>query len=820
MFRLLPVLWVPLTTGGGGGLSRSLSLLGGCVATAVLAALLVVASPSLVGAASITVGGSCSLADAITAANTDAASGGCAAGSGADVITLAGDVTLAADLPAIISDVTINGGGHSIDGAGARRVFRITVPRVTVRFNNLRLANGRITGAGGAIQLQVPTSGPGGTMVALNGVIVESNYASTGGGGLDCGREANAPTDNNADTLERIEVSIDNSVFKNNEGHRGAGAVRIVWGCTVTVNRSAFYGNSVTLAGWTGGAFEMLGRSRNGVRHEAALNITNSTIFGNRAPAGGALQIGAASTVRLKHVTITDNTSTNTSNSGSAIYLTSNHTDSRELRLHVENSIIYGNNGRYDCRQARALKTNSGNMIGTGNCGAGTNPVSGDPKLTAEPSSGAIPFYGLRPGSPAIDAVACLSGVNVDQIGEPRPHPSSASSATPCDVGAIEVKPAPSIVLLRADGPLVEGGGPVTITATFDNPTRDDGGLHLNLGGTATFGGSQKETNALNAGALALLRRVAPNHRLLNLPPPAGSDYWTPQQGISKHTSSSSVQGVGEIAVPAGSRTASFEITVLPDAVTDPNETITIDAMLRGPDDPPNCVQGEGGTVCTVWAGRFYGEPAETLTLTIADRPATAGEQQNSPPPQNQQPQPQPQIPQPANPQPQLADPQPQSADPQPEPNPSPQPQLADPQPQSADPGPQPQPDPQPQQGVPEPQPVPQAQQGVPDPQPQQQVQEVELPHAVTDLVLTATAKTVTASWQAPTTSAVVDKYIVQLKAPRGEKGKNRRVDGTKTTTTFRNLTPGVTYKIKVRALNDAGKSQRVTATVTTPQTQ
>ena len=278
---------------------------------------------------------------------------------------------------------------------------------------------------------------------------------------------------------------------------------------------------------------------------------------------------------------------------------------------------------------------------------------------------------GLRPGSPAIDAVACLRGVDVDQNGEARPNPGSASLATPCDVGAIEFS-RPSMVSLTASGPLVEGGAPVTVTARFDSPTKTDGGLHLNLGGTAT-----------------------------------------------------------------------------------------------------------------------------------------AGEQHNSPPTQNQQPQPQPQpqIPSPAEPQPQTGQPQPESGEPEPAPNPVPQPE-----PEPVEPQPEPEPQPQLQE---------QPQQTDPESQPQQQqTQEVASPAVVTGLVLTATANSVTASWQAATTGAVVDKYIVQLKAPRGEKGKNRRVDGTKTTTTFRNLTPGVTYKIKVRALNDAGKSQRVTATVTTPPTQ
>ena len=58
----------------------------------------------------------CSLAGMITAANTDRASGECPAGSGADTITLAGDIVLSQALPAITSDITIDGAGYSISG--------------------------------------------------------------------------------------------------------------------------------------------------------------------------------------------------------------------------------------------------------------------------------------------------------------------------------------------------------------------------------------------------------------------------------------------------------------------------------------------------------------------------------------------------------------------------------------------------------------------------------------------------------------------------------------------------------------------------------
>jgi hypothetical protein len=89
----------------------------------LLAALLLTVSAGQ--AADITVDEStCTLANAITAANTDAVTGGCPAGAGADIIILAANVTLTAPLPSKItgpltqieSTITIEGGGHTIDG--------------------------------------------------------------------------------------------------------------------------------------------------------------------------------------------------------------------------------------------------------------------------------------------------------------------------------------------------------------------------------------------------------------------------------------------------------------------------------------------------------------------------------------------------------------------------------------------------------------------------------------------------------------------------------------------------------------------------------
>lgn len=76
-------------------------------------------------------------------------------------------------------------------------------------------------------------------------------------------------------------------------------------------------------------------------------------------------------------------------------------------------------------------------------------------------------------------------------------------------------------------------------------------------------------------------------------------------------------------------------------------------------------------------------------------------------------------------------------------------------------------------------------------------------------LQILVNAKKVVVSWQAPDTGGAPDGYIVHLKRVGG-KGKTHRPPAGKLTTTFRNLQPGATYRVWVRAQNDAGKGERV----------
>ena len=102
-----------------------------------------------------------------------------------------------------------------------------------------------------------------------------------------------------------------------------------------------------------------------------------------------------------------------------------------------------------------------------------------------------------------------------------------------------------------------------------------------------------------------------------------------------------------------------------------------------------------------------------------------------------------------------------------------------------------------------------------------QQQQAVELPGPVVGLELTASGEnSVTVRWSAPETGGAPDGYIVHLRPENGEKGsgKTKRPKATKTQVKFNKLQPGQTYQVWARAENEAGKGQRVHATITLPE--
>ena len=93
------------------------------------------------------------------------------------------------------------------------------------------------------------------------------------------------------------------------------------------------------------------------------------------------------------------------------------------------------------------------------------------------------------------------------------------------------------------------------------------------------------------------------------------------------------------------------------------------------------------------------------------------------------------------------------------------------------------------------------------------------VPGPVTDLQLTAEGVSLIVGWTAPApdSGGEVRGYIVHLKPEDGGKGRTKTPKAKKTKVTFDNLEAGRTYRVWVRAENEAGKGERVHASITLP---
>ena len=311
-------------------------------------------------AADITLNSRCTLTDAIIAANSDQAEGGCPAGSGADTITLSQDITLRAELPAITSEITIEGSGYTISGDNRYRIFYNDGGALTI--NNLTMTKGRVEGEmiiNADRSLKNTTANPiGGAIVNWKGMLAISGSRFIGnsanwGGAIDNGGE----------------LSITNSVLNGNSADDAGGAIFNDEG-TLNIINSSFSGNS---AGW-GGA----------IRNWGELSITNSAFSGNWAGlAGGAV----------------------------ANWMPG--------ELSIINSIIVSNSG--NACVSSGLKRNIRNFIQDGSCNPA---FSGDPKLGAlvVPEDGSPGYFPLLADSRAIDAADDNHCPATDQIGTVRPQ--------------------------------------------------------------------------------------------------------------------------------------------------------------------------------------------------------------------------------------------------------------------------------------------------------------------------------------------------------------------------------------------------------------
>ncbi len=339
----------------------------------------------------------CSLADHIIAANRDQPAGGCPPGSGVDTIVLDKDITLFEPLPAITSQIVIEGNGHSISGGGDYRIFDVDGGTLTVK--NLTMTEGSASnGDGGAIRLQ--NHG--------RATVADSRFVNNRGGYGGAIRIRAVGTD-----YSRLIVS--NSSFIENVAGAGGGAINANGGM-VSVSNSSFMYNR---ASQSGGAINMSNFTR--------VDVTNSSFIDNRANWGGsalAAENGVAAT--LTHLTIYSNLPVAV---GTELHLFEGRYGSPN-KVNLRNSIIAAAGPVYAVLCVGNLVQNVGNLIEGGAC---SPKLSDDPMLEERVESPAYPE--LMPGSPAIDAADPRYCTLTDQLGRERPRFSL------CDIGAIESVP-------------------------------------------------------------------------------------------------------------------------------------------------------------------------------------------------------------------------------------------------------------------------------------------------------------------------------------------------------------------------------------------
>ena len=183
-----------------------------------------------------------------------------------------------------------------------------------------------------------------------------------------------------------------------------------------------------------------------------------------------------------------------------------------------------------------------------------------------------------------------------------------------------------SLTLSATDTAPREGGGPVTVTATLGRVAGIETHVNVLLRGTATWGEGNWPGARPNVESPPGAPRGDGSQALA-----AGADYWTPAPADVERGfwfgegSSHSVRAINLLKIPAGQRSASFEVHILDDAHNDDGETIEIEAqayenigytatVTHG--QHTLCPQGQTCQVPASWM-KFVTGASDNLTLTI-----------------------------------------------------------------------------------------------------------------------------------------------------------------------------------------------------------
>jgi CSLREA domain-containing protein len=419
--------------------------------------------------------GDCSLRAAVEESNrsTEVETIGFEAGID-PILSIAGrneDVNATGDLD-ITQQVTIQGAGTTIDGAGIDRILdtRSVVGIVNLLGLTLRGGDGSagpgsgpgaIASAGGLRLTDVAVVDNVGAGVGAIGVtsanILDENHrlvltdtevarnrggpaVSVAGGQVTLDGAEVQDNAGGGVVVNGQSVEVRRSIFRGNVGGDGAG-LRVAGTTSLGVDRSWFDGN--TSAGNGGG-----------LAADVALSVTASTFSDNTAVSGGGIYAGGELTAM--NSTFSGNSSTSGGSaiqtaSGASVLLSTlagNH-GPRSLSSPTATlvlSIVAPATG-LACTTPAAVLDHS--LVSDTSCGSGGTTVIGSPNLgPLQDNGGDTPTRLLQPGSPGRNAVSTSATLttpfgpmpwacpflltNIDQRGVSRPQSGS------CDIGATE----------------------------------------------------------------------------------------------------------------------------------------------------------------------------------------------------------------------------------------------------------------------------------------------------------------------------------------------------------------------------------------------
>lgn len=314
------------------------ALMAGLMPARAAAATLVVTNTSDSGAGGCTgssIGDGCTLREAISAANDQTLTPG---DDTIDATGISGNITLLAALPALSTNIILNGSGASSltvqrSGASGTPEFRIftidntTTSGPTVTISGFTIAGGRVSGGTAPANCGGGIYNNHGTLTVSNSVL--SGNSATAGGAIcnDGSLSVNARlTLSNSTLSNNIATTGGGALFNNGSG--GGSAPLVISDSTFSGNRATNGGailndgrsggsatitqfsNSVlsgNVATGDGGAIENNGTTGG----SATLVITFSTLSGNTATNGGAIQnngVGGSATQAIRFSTLSGNT--------------------------------------------------------------------------------------------------------------------------------------------------------------------------------------------------------------------------------------------------------------------------------------------------------------------------------------------------------------------------------------------------------------------------------------------------------------------------------------------------------------------------------